>query len=105
MTLVIGSSQSAELDLIIKDEYTGRGYGRQAVEQFQTELLKTGWANRITAYVAVNHTRMIRVLEETRFEPKRTFAADVVTPQNGTYALRTVNGVEYSWKSDGGIES
>jgi hypothetical protein len=55
--------------------------------------------------VAVNHTRMIRVLEETRFEPTRTFAADVVTPQNGTYALRTVNGVEYSWKNDGGIES
>jgi hypothetical protein len=48
---------------------------------------------------------MIRVLEETRFEPTRTFAADVVTPQNGTYALRTVNRVEYSWKNDGGIES
>ena len=96
---------SAELDLIIKDEYTGKGYGRQAVEQFQTELRKTGWANRITAYVAVSHKRMIRVLEETGFEPLRNFAADVITPQNGTYALRTVNGVEYSWKNDGGIES
>ena len=92
---------SAELDLILETEYTGNGYGKEALEQFQNDLRKTGWAQCITAYVKADHKRMIRVLEKTGFEPTRAFAADVMTPQNGTYVLRTVNGIEYSWKNGG----
>ncbi len=93
--------RSAELDLIIRNEYADKGYGSEALNRFQQELCETGWAERITAYVEADHEQMIRVLKKTGFAPKRTFAADVVTPQNGTYVLRTVNGTEYSWTVNG----
>ncbi len=86
---------SAEIDLIIRNEYCGKGYGTEALRQFLALPETLEECTSFCAYIDSNNKPAARVLEKTGFEAKRKFLADVVTPQAETYTLRTVEGTEY----------
>lgn len=88
---------SAELDLIIRKEYCGNGYGTEALNRFLTQAAQ---CTSFCAYIESSNLPAARVLEKSGFHAKRNFLADVMTPQSGTYALRTVEGTEYIRKGE-----
>ena len=88
---------SAELDLIIRKEYCGNGYGTEALKQFLTQSAQ---CTSFCAYIESSNLPAARVLEKTGFRAERKFLADVMTPQSGTYALRIVEGTEYIREGD-----
>lgn len=85
----------AELDIILRKEYCGKGYGTEALRQFLALPETENECMTFCAYVEEDNIAAQKALEKTGFEAKRQFKADVVTPQAGTYILRTVNGIEY----------
>ena len=85
----------AEIDLIIKKEYCGKGYGSEALKQFLALPETLMECSSYCAYIDAENKAAERVFEKNGFEAKRKFSADVVTPQGSTYVLRTVTGTEY----------
>lgn len=85
----------AEIDLIIVKEHCGKGYGTEALKQFLDLTETKVICDSFCAYIEADNTAAARVLEKNGFEAKRSFLADVVTPQADTYTLRTVKGTEY----------
>lgn len=85
----------AELDLIICRDYTGHGYGTEALKAMRQLARDTGFCHGIVAYTMKDHTAMCSLLEHAGFQLARPFTADVIGTNNGRYALRTVQGIEY----------
>lgn len=85
----------AELDLILKRQYAGRGYGTEALRQFLALLKEKDWHQRMTAYVNRDNIAMIRILEKNGFARTREFTADVMVPTDGKYVMKTIRGYEY----------
>ena len=86
---------SAEIDLIIRKEYCGKGYGTEALRQFIALPETKAECASFCAYIDSDNLPAAGVLEKNGFEAKRKFQADVVTPQKDTYTLRTAEGTEY----------
>ena len=89
------TEQRAELDLIIRSGYCGRGHGSEALNAFIEELKQNGWCEELCAYAESGNLAMKRVLEKNGFSCERTFQADVITPGQSQYQLRSVQGEEY----------
>ncbi len=87
--------ENGETDLILKQAYTGKGYGTEAMKQFLQLLAEKQWCRSLAAYTDRDNTAMIRLLEKTGFDKGRGFAADVMIPDYGTYTMKTVRGIEY----------
>ena len=86
---------NAEADLILKRQYTGKGYGTEAMRQLQMILQERQWCRTLAAYTDRDNAAMIRVLEKNGFEKERDFTADVMIPDGGTYTVKSVRGMEY----------
>lgn len=86
---------NAETDLILKQQYTGKGYGTEAMKQFLHLLQEREWCRSLAAYIDRDNAAMIRLLEKTGFAEGRGFTADVMIPDQGTYTMKTVRGIEY----------
>ena len=93
--------KAAELDLILRKEYTHQGYGSAAVKLLQEQVQQDHWCTMIEAYVHCKNEAMKQVLQNGHFVKGRSFQADVVTPVNGSYTIRTVTGEEYTWSAAG----
>ena len=85
----------AELDLIVRKEYCGKGYGTEALRQFLALPENRTECDSYCAYIDAKNHAAAGVLEKNGFEAKRNFQADVITPQGDAYTLRTADGVEY----------
>lgn len=92
---------TAELDLILRKDYANQGNGTAALEQLIRQIADDHWCSVIEAYVRSDNEAMKRVLAKNHFVKGRTFQADVVTPVNGSYTLRSVTGEEYVWSASG----
>lgn len=90
---------TAELDLIIRKDAASQGNGTAALKQLKEQVMADHWCNTIEAYVQRDNKAMKQVLLKNHFVKGRTFQADVVTPVNGSYSLRTVTGEEYVWSA------
>lgn len=86
---------SAELDLVLRKEYTGQGHGTEALSTLISMVKRTHWCRSICAYVREDNLPMRRVLEKNEFEQARAFQADVLVPDHSGYSFRTIKGFEY----------
>ena len=87
--------EESELDIILRKEFTGRGYGLQAFRQLLQEVQHTGFCTYITAYVHKENIHARRMLAKAGMRQTRPFSADVLVPDNGMYRLKAVEGYEY----------
>ena len=87
--------EESELDIIIRKEYTGRGYGLQALRELLKEAQNTGFCTYVTAYVHKENIHARRMLAKAGMHQTKPFTADVLVPDNGMYRLKSVEGYEY----------
>ncbi|MBQ9328244.1 MAG: GNAT family N-acetyltransferase [Solobacterium sp.] len=90
-----------EVDLILRSEETGKGYGTDTMKQLLEKITKESLCEEVYAYVHDENEAMKRLLEHTGFHEGRTFVADVMTPDQGMYRLTSVKGKEYRWSYEG----
>ena len=88
---------SAELDIVIRREYTGQGNGTEALRQLLYRLNVTGWCFSIHAYTDSENIPAGKAFRKAGFHPSRRFKADVVTEHEGIYKMKNVLGIEYSY--------
>ena len=100
-TQIIGKAEltaeddEAELDIILRRECTGKGYGLQAFRALVDEAVDTGFCTSIEACVHKENIHARRMLSKAGMRQTRPFAADVLVPDNGMYRLKAVEGYEY----------
>ncbi|MBR2812879.1 MAG: GNAT family N-acetyltransferase [Solobacterium sp.] len=87
--------ENAEMDLIIRKEHTGKGYGSQAFDCLVSLARQENICRRIYAYVNVENDAMIAMLENRGFVKGRPFHADVNAEYNGVTFIRRKLGQEY----------
>ena len=85
----------AELDLIIKEKYENKSYGKEALKEFLEIIIKENNCEKIEAFVNSDNKKMIKVLEANFFNKGREFKADIMKEHEGIYQLMTVKGYEY----------
>ena len=85
----------AELDLIMRTDHCGKGYGTEALEQLIADVKEAGRCKTISAYADRDNIAVRNVLLKNRFAEERSFQADVVGFKQGQYILRMVQGMEY----------
>ena len=85
----------AEVDIVIREEYTGNGYGREALEQLVEYVTSASWCTAIGGYVEKDNMHARRMFMKAGFRQTRPFSADIMTPVNGKYVLKTKQGYEY----------
>ena len=86
---------SAELDLILREEDTQKGYGKEALEKLEEMILEEHWCHEIVAYVKDDNVAMRKLLEGNGYEAERPFKADIMVPRDGKYQLQEIQGFEY----------
>ena len=86
----------AELDVVIRDSETGRGYGTEALQILLREVYRRGWCRAVYAYAARDNSHARRMLAHAGFRQMRTFQADVMRWDHGTYRLEPQTGYEYT---------
>lgn len=89
------SDGSAELDIVIRREYTGKGIGARAVTELAEEAAGTKFCGKIRAYVSSDNIPAGRMLMKTGFKPVRKFRADIMTPGGNDYKLQEKTGYEF----------
>lgn len=67
----------AELDIVLRKEYTGKGIGTECMLMLEDDLKKSSFASHVHAYVRLDNIAMVKVLERTGFVPGRRFEAEV----------------------------
>ncbi len=87
---------TAELDIIIRREYTDLGYGKKAMALFLAEISRIGWCDSIHAYCDKENTAVRNLLGSCGFTAVRPFRADVAAEKNGRWYLKEVSGIEYA---------
>ena len=85
----------AELDLVIKEEYVNKGYGKEAIRYIEDIVCESKWCKKIEAYVNIENKKMIAVLEASNYLKGNNFKADIMKEHNGLYQLTTITGIEY----------
>ena len=85
----------AELDVIIRDSETGKGYGTEALQILLREVYRRGWCRAVYAYAAKDNSHARRMLAHAGFRQMRTFHADVMRWDHGTYRVEPQTGYEY----------
>ena len=85
--------QRAELDIVLRKEYTGKKIGTEAMLLLEEELKKSGFAEYIHAYVRLDNIPMAKVLERTGFVPGRRFEAEVFSHEANSRII--AKGREY----------
>lgn len=85
----------AELDLVIKEKYENKGYGKKALKEF-VEILRDNKIHTIEAYINENNKKMVSILEANKFIKGRDFKADIMKENEGIYKIISVVGIEYS---------
>lgn len=93
--LTLEEDGKAEVDLILRRTWTGKGIGSQVLELLKREAADWHRCNAIAAYVREDHVIMRHVLEKTGFQSRRRFSADIVTPDEAAYRVTTAFGREY----------
>ncbi len=86
---------SAEADIVLKRQYTGKGYGAEAFRQLTGFVKEEGWCDLITAYVHKENIHARRMFRKAGMRETRPFRADVLIPDDGKYILKPVEGYEY----------
>ncbi len=88
----------AEVDIVIREEYTGNGYGREAMRQLLNYVDEAGWCSGVSAYIDKDNAHARRMFLRAGFRQTRGFEADIMTPVNGKYVLKTRTGYEYLYR-------
>ena len=100
--ITVQEDRFAELDVILRKDMCGKGYGKQAVTALIGLAARRQWCRGICAYAADENRAVQEVLVSTGFQPQRTFAADVLVPAGSSYYLKQCQGTEYirmiTWK-------
>ena len=100
--LTVQEDRFGELDVLLKKDMCGRGYGKQAVNAMIGLAAKKQWCRGICAYTVRENRAMQDVLQAAGFQAGRSFAADVLVPDRASYYLRQFEGIEYvrmiTWK-------
>lgn len=86
---------SAELDIVLRREYCGRGYGTKAVVDLVYTVIGMNWCSKIRAYVSAANKPAGRMLMKVGFKPLRKFKADIMVPAENTYSLKEQDGYEF----------
>ena len=85
----------AELDVVIRDSETGKGCGTEALQILLREVYRRGWCRAVYAYAAKDNSHARRMLAHAGFRQMRTFHADVMRWDQGTYRVEPQTGYEY----------
>ncbi len=85
----------AELDIVIRSEYTGNGYGQEALELLFAEAAASHWCSSVSAYVHRDNMHARKLMMKASMRQLRPFQADILVPDHGNYRLKTVSGYEY----------
>ena len=85
----------AELDVVIRDSETGKGYGTEALQILLREVYRRSWCRAVYAYAAKDNSHARRMLAHAGFRQMRTFQADVMRWDQGTYRVEPQTGYEY----------
>ncbi|MBR3356514.1 MAG: GNAT family N-acetyltransferase [Solobacterium sp.] len=93
--LTVQEDRFAELDVILKKEMCGKGYGKQAVSAMIGLAARKQWCRGICAYTVRENLAMQAVLVSAGFQSRRSFTADVIVPNGSSYYLRQFEGIEY----------
>ncbi|MBR4164111.1 MAG: GNAT family N-acetyltransferase [Solobacterium sp.] len=88
-------NNAAEIDIVLKKEYTGKGYGAEAIQQLYTYVQKTSWCNAIYAYVSTENIPAGKLFARAGYALGRPFQADVMVPVDGNYRMETKKGYEF----------
>ncbi len=88
----------AETDIVIREEHTGMGYGREAMKQVIDLVSEIHWCDAVCAYINKENMHARRMFMRAGFRQGRPFEADVMTPANGRYILKTTPGYEYIYR-------
>ncbi|MBQ1531462.1 MAG: GNAT family N-acetyltransferase [Solobacterium sp.] len=85
----------AELDIVIRNEYTGKRYGLEALAMLLEEVTALQWCTSVSAYVHRDNMHARKLMMKAGLRQGRTFQADILVPDHGNYRLKTVSGYEY----------
>ena len=85
----------AELDVVIRESETGKGYGTQALGILLKEVYRRGWCRAVYAYVSRDNSHARRMLTHAGFRQMRAFQADVMRWDGGSYRVEPQTGYEY----------
>ena len=88
-------NNESELDIVLRKQYTQKGYATEALQQLRHYLQERHWCTRIHAFVNENNLPVRRLLEKSYFQPTRKFKADVSTFHDGSYVMKEIIGIEY----------
>ena len=87
---------SAELDLVLKEEYCNQKIGREALNQLEEYVKENFWCKRIVAYVNEENEAMIHLLNACKYIETKPFKADIMVLNEGEYQLKTIQGIEFT---------
>lgn len=90
------SETEAELDIVIMESYTRKGYGTEALQSLIRYAREKEWCASIAAYVRTDNEAAVKLLEKNGFQKGRRFKADILKPLDGQYILHTADGMEYT---------
>ena len=88
-------TNEAELDIVIKKQHTGEGYGTKAITLLINHLNENNWCKSIHAYVHEDNIPIRKILEKNGFKPSQKFKTDIATYDDGIYSMKEITGVSY----------
>ena len=88
----------AETDIVLKEQYTGEGYGPEAMKLVLDLVSDMDWCSAVGAYVDKDNIHARRMFTRAGFRQGRPFEADIMIPSPGRYILKTTTGYEYLYR-------
>ena len=86
---------TAEMDIILKKEYCGKGYGTAAVNLLCEMAQENRWCRQVEAYADSENLPALNMLAKAGFRRYRSFRADVMSGSERTYRIEQRKGYEY----------
>ncbi|MBR2991541.1 MAG: GNAT family N-acetyltransferase [Solobacterium sp.] len=90
-----GTGEDTELDIVLRKDMTGKGYGSEALRLLVDEIRNNALYPCITAYVHKENIHARRMFAKAGMRQIRPFRADILIPSGGQYRLKETEGYEY----------